>query len=243
MTIAFEVENERGIRMSNEEVLEQIKGGLIVSCQALPEEPLFGAETMGKMAYAAFLGGASGIRANTIVDIQKIKEVVELPIIGIIKKVFQGCDVYITPTMEEIDALVEEGVSIIAMDATKRARPNGESINELFKVARKKYPNQLFMADCSAYEEGVNAQEIGFDLVGTTLSGYTDYTKGQSLPNYDLIKKFASELTIPVVAEGGIWSPEELRKTLDVGAYTAVVGTAITRPMDITKRYVEGLKR
>ncbi|MFI3200345.1 MAG: N-acetylmannosamine-6-phosphate 2-epimerase [Eubacteriales bacterium] len=229
--------------MSNQEVLEQVKGGLIVSCQALPEEPLFGADTMGKMAYAAFLGGASGIRANTIVDIHKIKEVVELPIIGIIKRVFEGCNVYITPTMEEVDALVEEGVSIIAIDATKRPRPNGESIDDLFQVIRKKYPNQLFMADCSTYEEGKHAEELGFDLVGTTLSGYTDYTKGQSLPDYTLIEKLSSDLKVPVVAEGGIWSPKELMKALEVGAFTAVVGTAITRPMDITKRYVEAIKR
>ena len=228
--------------MTNKETMEQIRGKLIVSCQALKEEPLHSSYIMGRMAYAAMLGGASGIRANTVEDITEIKKVVDLPVIGIIKQVYDGCEVYITPTMKEVDALVACGCEIIAIDATKRARPDNVSLDEFFKEVRETYPNQLFMADCSSIEEGLHAAEIGFDLIGTTMSGYTPYTKGAILPNVDMIKALVEQSGKPVIAEGGIWSPEDLKKALDAGAYAAVVGTAITRPMDITKRFAQVIK-
>ncbi len=228
--------------MTNIETMEQIRGKLIVSCQALKEEPLHSSYIMGRMAYAAMLGGASGIRANTVEDITEIKKVVDLPVIGIIKQVYDGCEVYITPTMKEVDALVACGCEIIAIDATKRARPDNVSLDEFFKEVRETYPNQLFMADCSSIEEGLHAAEIGFDLIGTTMSGYTPYTKGAILPNVDMIKALVEQSGKPVIAEGGIWSPEDLKKALDAGAYAAVVGTAITRPMDITKRFAQVIK-
>jgi N-acylglucosamine-6-phosphate 2-epimerase len=228
--------------MNNEEILKQIKGGLIVSCQALSTEPLYDSYIMSKMAWAAYLGGAVGIRANTIVDIKAIKEKVNLPVIGIIKSEYEDSDVYITPTMKEVDALVEAGCEIIATDATKRLRPNGATFEEFFKEVRAKYPNQLFMADTSCFEEGKLAQELGFDLIGTTMSGYTPYTKGRTLPDTELIHRYATELHTPVIAEGGIWCPDDLLNAYEAGAYSAVVGTAITRPMDITKRFVKALE-
>lgn len=127
--------------------LNEVKGKLIVSCQALPDEPLHSSFIMGRMAYAAFVGGASGIRANTVVDIQEIKKNVNLPIIGIIKEQYGDNQVYITPTMKEIDALVAEGVDVIAIDGTKRERPDGRTLEDLMKEAKTKYPNQIFMAD------------------------------------------------------------------------------------------------
>ena len=169
--------------MTNEEILTEIKGGLIVSCQALETEPLYASYIMSKMAYAAMLGGAVGIRANTVVDIKAIRERVDLPIIGIIKEEYHDSDVYITPTMKEVDALVEIGCDIIATDATNRPRPDGKSFEEFFTEVRKKYPNQLFMADTSCFEEGQLAEKLGFDLIGTTMSGYTPYTKGRKLPD------------------------------------------------------------
>lgn len=228
--------------MTNKEILEQIKGGLIVSCQALETEPLYDSYIMSKMAWAAFLGGAVGIRANTVVDIKAIKEKVDLPVIGIIKQVYDDSDVYITPTMKEIDALVEVGCEIIAVDATNRLRPNGVTFEEFFKEVRAKYPNQLFMADTSCFDEGKKAAELGCDLIGTTMAGYTPYTKGTSLPDYTLMKRYVTELDAPVIAEGGIWSPDQLKKAIDIGVHAAVVGTAITRPMDITKRFVNAIK-
>lgn len=227
--------------MTNKEILEKIKGGLIVSCQALETEPLYDSYIMSKMAWAAFLGGAVGIRANTVVDIKAIKERVDLPLIGIIKQVYADSDVYITPTMKEVDALVEVGCEIIAVDATSRPRPNGVTFEEFFTEVRKKYPNQLFMADTSCFEEGALAERLGCDLIGTTMAGYTPYTKGTSLPDFDLMERYVKELNTPVIAEGGIWYPEQLKKAIDTGVHAAVVGTAITRPMDITKRFVNAL--
>lgn len=228
--------------MTNKEILEQIKGGLIVSCQALPTEPLYDSYIMSKMAWAAYLGGAVGIRANTVVDIKAIKEKVDLPVIGIIKKDYDDSDVYITPTMDEVDALVEAGCEIIAVDATNRLRPGGVTFEEFFKEVRAKYPDQLFMADTSCFEEGKLAAELGIDLVGTTMAGYTPYTKGRKLPDVELIERYVSELDVPVIAEGGIWVPQDLIDVYKAGAFGAVCGTAITRPMDITKRFVKALE-
>lgn len=226
----------------NEEILKKIKGGLIVSCQALSTEPLCDPYIMAKMAYAAKLGGAVGIRANTVIDIAAIKKTVDLPIIGIIKSVYDDSDVYITPTMKEVDELVNAGCEIIATDATKRIRPNGGTLEDFFVNVRKKYPNQLFMADTSCFEEGKTAAELGFDLIGTTMAGYTPYTKGRVLPDLELIKKYSSELDKPIIAEGGIWTPDDLKNVYKNGAFSAVCGTAITRPMDITKRFVKALE-
>lgn len=228
--------------MDNNKILEQIKGGLIVSCQALKTEPLYDSYIMSKMAWAAYLGGAVGIRANTVVDIKAIKEKVDLPVIGIIKAEYDDSDVYITPTMDEVDSLVEIGCEIIATDATDRLRPGGKGFREFFTEVRKKYPNQLFMADTSCFEEGKLAEELGFDLIGTTMSGYTPYTKGRKLPDCELIKKYSTELNTPIIAEGGIWCPEDLKNVYKAGAFSAVCGTAITRPMDITRRFVNALE-
>lgn len=228
--------------MNNNEILNQIKGGLIVSCQALKTEPLYDSYIMSKMAWAAYLGGAVGIRANTVVDILAIKEKVDLPVIGIIKEEYDDSDVYITPTMMEVDALVEIGCEIIALDATKRLRPNGVTLEEFFTEVRAKYPNQLFMADTSCFEEGKLAAELGFDLIGTTMAGYTPYTKGRKLPDVELIEQYVKELDKPVIAEGGIWVPDDLVDVYKAGAFSAVCGTAITRPMDITKRFVKALE-
>lgn len=227
---------------NNKEILRKIKGGLIVSCQALSTEPLCDSYIMSKMAYAAMLGGAVGIRANTIVDIKAIKDKVDLPIIGIIKEVYPDSDVYISPTMKEIDALVNIGCEIIATDATNRLRPNGVTFEKFFSAVRSKYPDQLFMADTSCFEEGKLAEELGFDLIGTTMAGYTPYTKGRSLPDIELVKKYADELNTPIIAEGGIWTPDDLKNVYKSGAFSAVCGTAITRPMDITKRFVKALE-
>ncbi|MEK5333170.1 MULTISPECIES: N-acetylmannosamine-6-phosphate 2-epimerase [unclassified Lysinibacillus] len=225
-----------------QKVFENIKRQLIVSCQALPEEPLHSSFIMGKMAYAAMLGGAKGIRANSIEDIREIKSMVDLPIIGIIKKSSDESDVCITPTAKEVELLYKEGVDIIALDATKRLRPDGTTISEIFPEIRQKYKDQIFMADCSTYEEAKEAYELGFDCLGTTLSGYTEYTNDKKLPDLELIKRLIQSFPIPVIAEGGIWTPDELKRVFDLGVHTAVVGTAITRPMEITKRFVSAIQ-
>ncbi len=227
---------------NKDKVFELIKRKLIVSCQALPEEPLHSPYIMGRMAYAAMLGGAGGIRANSVEDIQEIKKTVQLPIIGIIKKVYEGSEVFITPTLKEIDLLYREGVDIIALDATKRVRPDGKTISEVFPQIREEYKDQIFMADCSTYEEAKEAYKLGFDCLGTTLSGYTEYTKGKNLPDLELIGRLTKDFDIPIIAEGGIWTPEQLKSVFDLGVHAAVVGTAITRPMEITKKFLNAIK-
>ena len=224
--------------MKRLDVLQRIKGGLRVSCQALKTEPLYSSYIMARLAYAAKEGGAVGIRANTPEDILEIKKSVDLPIIGLYKMEYGDSDVYITPTMSEIDALMEVKPDIIALDATNRIRPNGETIETFFKKVREKYPDMIFMADCSTYEEGIRAEELGMDIISTTLCGYTKETEGIDIPSFSMIERLAKDLTIPLVAEGGIWAPNQLHQVFECGAYAAVVGTAITRPREITKRFV-----
>lgn len=227
---------------TNKEILEHIKGGLIVSCQALEDEPLHSSFIMSKMAYAAELGGAVAIRANSVSDIIEIRKTTSIPIIGLIKKEYDTSEIYITPTMEEVDALVDAGVDVVAMDATKRLRPNGIGLTDFFHEVKSKYPNVLFMADCSTYEEGMYAAELGFDIVSTTLAGYTKYTAGTKLPDFTMLKALVDSLSIPVIAEGGIWEASQLKKAFDIGCYSAVVGSAITRPREITKHFIVAIK-
>ena len=231
--------------MKNFSVLEKLRGKLIVSCQALETEPLYDPDRslMGRMANAAYLGGASGIRANTVRDILEIKKFVNLPIIGIIKAETPGCDVYISPTIKEVDDLVAVGCDIIATDATDRQRPDGKSLYEFFEECKLKYPNQLFMADCSTYEECINADKMGFDVVSTTLTGYTEKSKGVQIPNFSLISSIVKDCKAYIIAEGGIWTPEQLAEAYKTGVDSVVIGSAITRPMEITKRFAAVLNK
>ena len=225
-----------------EEIKNAVRGGLIVSCQALENEPMHSSFIMGRFAKAAEEGGAVGIRANTAEDIAEIKKNTSLPIIGIVKRNYEGSDVYITPTMKEVDELMAADVAILAIDATKRLRPGGVKLGSFVKQIREKYPDVVLMADTSDYDEMIYADKIGFDFVGTTMRGYTDYTKGVKIPDFDLIKRISGEISAPVIAEGGIWEPQELKKALESGAFAAVIGGAITRPQNITKRFVDILR-
>lgn len=229
--------------MKKEDILKIIKGQLIVSCQALPNEPLYLEEMsiMPLMAKAAILGGACGIRTNSYRDVSKIKETVSVPVIGLIKKKYENFPQHITVGMDEIDDLVEAKADIIALDCTLRERHDGLTINEFIAKIKNKYPNILLMADISTLEEGINAYKAGVDFVGTTLSGYTPYTQNDPAPNFDLIKKLVESIPIPVIAEGRIHTPEQAKKMLELGAYAVVVGGAITRPLEITERFVKGM--
>lgn len=221
-------------------VLNRLKGGLIVSCQALESEPLYSSFMMSRMAAAAEQGGAVGIRANTVADILEIKKNVTVPVIGLIKKEYKNSEVFITPTMKEVHMLITSGVEVIAVDGTRRLRPNGQSLTDFWNEVREQYPNQLFMADCSNYEEGVTAAELGFDLIGTTLCGYTKDTADIKLPDEKLVECLAQAVNKPVIAEGGIKSPQQLKLVFQAGAFAAVVGTAITRPREITGYFIDG---
>ncbi|AQS54256.1 Putative N-acetylmannosamine-6-phosphate 2-epimerase [Jeotgalibaca dankookensis] len=223
---------------------EQLKGNLVVSCQALEDEPLHSSFIMGRMALAAKQGGAAGIRANSVADIIEIKKMVDLPVIGIIKRDYDGSDVFITATMKEIDELMEAKPEIIALDATASLRPTGETLEEFYYAIRRKYPDILLMADCSTFEEMVKADTLGFDFIGTTLVGYTKQSKENKIEadDFALLQKAVKTLQNPVIAEGNINTPEKVKRVLEIGVYSVVVGSAITRPQLITERFVAATK-
>ncbi|MGN8632097.1 N-acetylmannosamine-6-phosphate 2-epimerase [Blautia sp. HCP3S3_G3] len=222
-----------------EQILEAIRNTMIVSCQALPGEPLYCEEMslMPFMAKAAQEAGCRCIRTSSVRDVVGIKEKTGLPVIGLIKRVYEGYEGYITPTMKEVDELVAAKADIIALDCTMRARGDGMTINEFLKKIREKYPYILLMADVSTLEEGINAWKCGVNLVGTTLSGYTAYSPKKDGPDYELVENLVKNVEIPVIAEGKIHYPEEAKKMLELGAYAVVVGGAITRPLEIAQRF------
>lgn len=232
------------MRYLKEEILNRIKGQLIVSCQALPSEPLYVDEKsiMYLMARAAKQAGSPCIRTSSIRDVIAIKEETGLPVIGIIKINYDGYASYITPTMKEIDELVAADSDIIALDCTMRKRGDGTTINEFIAQIKDKYPDIVLMADISTYEEGVNAWKCGVDLVGTTLSGYTDYSPKVDGPDIELVHKLSVNLDIPVIAEGKVHYPDQAVQMLEAGAYAVVVGGAITRPLEIATRFMRKIK-
>lgn len=221
-------------------MIDKIKGGLVVSCQALPDEPLHSSFIMGRMAKAADEGGAVGIRANSREDINEIRKQTTLPIIGIIKRDYADSDVYITATMQEVDELMDARCDMIALDATKQVRPDGESLESFVKAIRDKYGDVLLMADTSSVSEAIEAERLGFDVISTTMVGYTEYTENQSIFNndYAMLKEYLENITLPLIAEGQVDTPEKARAVLAHGVHAVVVGSAITRPQLLTKRFV-----
>lgn len=225
------------------ERVEALKGKLIVSCQALPHEPLHSSFIMGRMAVAAKEGGAFGIRANTKEDIAEIQSQVDLPVIGIVKRDYEDSKVYITPTMKEIEELMEVKPEIIAMDATGALRPGGVALDDFFHEVKEKYPDQLFMADCSTVEEALHADELGFDFVSPTMVGYTEQSQGLRIADndFEIIREILAKAKHRVIAEGNINTPEKAKRVIELGCFSVVVGSIITRPQLITKAFAEAL--
>ncbi|MDY3617940.1 N-acetylmannosamine-6-phosphate 2-epimerase [Agathobaculum sp.] len=203
--------------------------GLIVSCQALDNEPLHSSFIMGRMALAAQQGGAVGIRANSTEDIAEIRRIVPLPIIGIIKKEYPGMIPYITPTHTEIQALIDAGTDIIALDATI------DQDEEFLASLKTRYPDTAFMADISTKDEGLRADRMGFDYIGTTLIGYTKQSK--TVDKFQVLQMLINQCKHPVIAEGNFSTPEQAAKAIHLGAHAVVVGSAITRPQVITRNF------
>ena len=191
------------------------------------------------------MGGAAGIRANTKEDIAEIQNQVDLPVIGIVKRDYEDSKVYITPTMKEVEELMEVKPEIIAMDATGLLRPGKVTLEDFFRQIKEKYPDQLLMADCSTVEEALHADELGFDFIGTTMVGYTEQSKGDKIEanDFEILRKIIAGAKNRVIAEGNINTPEKAKRVIELGAYSVVVGSIITRPQLITKSFAEALKR
>ena len=231
--------------MTKEELFALMKGQIIVSCQATPGEPLYDRERslMPYMARAAKLAGAKMIRTSSARDIIGIKEETGLPVIGLIKREYPGYTGRITMTMREVDECMEALADIVSIDCTDCARGDGLTPPEFLRQVKAKYPNIIIMADCATEAEALAAVEAGADLVGTTMNGYTPQTADQKGdPNFDLAEKLAKELTCPVIAEGRIHTPEQVKKMLDLGVWACVVGGAITRPLEIAQRFFRVLE-
>lgn len=230
--------------MEKNALLEAIHKKMIVSCQAIPGEPLYVEEksVMYLMARAAKLAGSPAIRTSSVRDVAAIKEETGLPVIGLIKIWYEGYESYITPTMKEVDELVKAGSDVVALDCTMRKRGDGRSVSEYIASVREKYPDIILMADISTYEEGMNAKHCGVDILGTTMSGYTAYSRQGTGPDYELMSRLAEDADIPVIGEGKIHTPEQAVKALQTGVWAIVVGGAITRPLEIAQRFMKAIE-
>jgi N-acylglucosamine-6-phosphate 2-epimerase len=221
--------------------IAQVRGRLIVSCQAQPHEPLYGSAIMARMAVAAAQGGAAAIRANTPPDIAAIRAAVDLPIVGLYKVDVPGYDVYITPCLAHAQAVAEAGADVIAIDATQRPRPDFDTLAD-YIAAVHAATGRPVMADISTFEEGLAAEAAGADLVSTTMSGYTPYSPMLPGPDLELVRRLAGVLKTPLVAEGRYHAPDQVVQAFVAGATSVVVGGAITRPQEITQRFVSAVE-
>lgn len=223
-------------------VIDRIKGIVVVSVQAMPSEPLYAESCMTAMMKSVVNGGAGALRVAGVRDVKIAKNLFTLPVIGLTKpnvipKNYKEI-VYITPTVKDVIDLVQAGADIIATDATQRPRPNGEKLADLFKYVH--INNRIVMADISTLEEGIKAKEAGADILSTTLAGYTleSVNSPSKEPDFELLKQLVETTKMPVVLEGRIWEPEQVNKAFELGAHCVVIGSAITRPQLITKRFV-----
>ncbi|MDX2033844.1 MAG: N-acetylmannosamine-6-phosphate 2-epimerase [Blastocatellia bacterium] len=217
--------------------IEPLRGGLIVSCQAPAGSPLDDPYIISAMARTAELHGAAGVRIKSPSHIAATKLRVRVPIIGIDKVVTEGSDVYITPTFDVARQIAAAGAQILAIDATRRPRPGGETLDLLLPRIQTELQRPV-MADVAQLDEGLFAADCGADLVATTLCGYTAETRGASLPALDLIERLARRLDLPVVCEGGVASPDDVKRAFDSGAFAVVVGAAITGISQLVARFV-----
>lgn len=218
-------------------LLERLRGRLVVSCQARAGEPLHGPAHMTAMALSAIAGGAGGIRCEGPDDIRAIRGATDLPIIGLWKSGHDG--VYITPTLEHAVQVAEAGADLVAIDATARPRPDGRTVTET--IAELASRGVAVMADVATLDEGIAAARAGAVVIGTTLSGYTPETAGSSGPDVGLVAALAGALDVPVFAEGRISTPAQLTAAFEAGAWSVVVGGAITRPATITAAFVDAI--
>jgi len=230
--------------------ISDLKKGLIVSCQATSEEPMRDSAIIGRFALAAEIGGAVGVRVNGVADILAVKQLVKIPVLGIIKHEYPGYWCYITPTLRDVEAVYNTGAEIVAVDATSLPKPGGLDAQRLIKEIKKNFPDMLLMGDVSTVDEGFAAEQAGVDIISSTLSGYTAETKNTNTnqiielqpPDIELVEKLVQRVKVPVVAEGRYWDEVSAIKAFEVGAHNVVIGAGITRPQIITKKIVDKLQ-
>ena len=215
-------------------ILNKLHKQLIVSCQPEAQESFYNTAFVCGMAQAAALGGAGGLRLDSPESIQAVKSQLDLPVIGIWKQIYPGSEVYITPTLAAAEAILASGAEIIAIDATSRPRPQ-QSLAEMVGALKGRV---CLMADVATFEEGLQAQQLGFDCVGTTLAGYTADRPASQGPDFDLLDRLIKTLDLPIIMEGRIWTPAEAHQALEQGAHAVVVGSAITRPQAIVRQFI-----
>ncbi|HET7215959.1 MAG TPA: N-acetylmannosamine-6-phosphate 2-epimerase [Terriglobia bacterium] len=218
--------------------LSRLKNGLIISCQPRPGSALDRSNFVAAMATVAAQQGAAAVRIRGARDIRAVCRAVKIPVLGIEKINDPESEVYITPTLESVRRVYRAGAQIIAMDATERARPGGLTLAGIL-CAAKSGMDALFMADVATLQQGVEAARLGFDLVGTTLFGYTNETRHREGPAFDLARRLVREVDIPVILEGRVHEPGLVRHAFELGVYAVVVGTAITDFEWLSRRFIE----
>lgn len=214
-------------------LLAPLKGGLVVSCQAYPGEPMLDPRTMTQVARAAVAGGAVAIRAKGLDDLRSMSAVLDVPLIGLVKIGDSG--VYITPTLHDCLEVAEAGAQIVALDGTRHERPDGLTLAETVAGLRERYPEVLVMADCGSAGDARAAQDAGCDILGTTLAGYTGERPRTDGPDWEFIDEVLALAEVPVFVEGRVHSPADAAEAVRRGAWAVVVGTAITHPTTITR--------
>ena len=224
--------------MTSQDILDRLAGGLIVSCQAYPGEAMRDPRTMAQIARAAVVGGASAVRLQGIADIRAVADLA-VPVVGLWKS--GDAEVFITPTLEHARAVADAGAHIVAIDGTRRQRPDGLTLAETIAALRSTHPRVLVMADCGSLDDAVAAEAAGADILGTTLSGYTGERPKSAGPDIELIAQIAGRCSRPIVAEGRIHSPADAAAARRAGAHAVCVGTAITHPSTITSWFVAAL--
>lgn len=227
-----------------QEVIKKLKGKVIISCQASFGEPFYQEDAMLAMMHSIVNGGAEGLRLAGARDIKNAKKLFNLPVIGITKPDIIPKNyaelVYITPTIEDAHLVIDAGADIVAFDGT--SRPRKDSLIDMVNFIKRE--GRLSMADISTYQEGHGARtKLGVDIISTTLSGYTQNTleKNNGRPDFELLKRLVDTLDCPVFLEGRIWELCDIKKAFEIGAHAVVIGSAVTRPQEIVKRFIGGL--
>ena len=220
-------------------VVEALRGRLVVSCQADPGEPMLDPRTMAQIAQSAVIGGAAGIRAKGLDDLRAMRPVVDAPIIGLVKVGKEG--VFITPTLDDCLAVADTGVEIVALDGTRRPRPDGRSLADTVEGLKQRFPDVVVMADCGSLADAVAAREAGADVLGTTLAGYSGEREKTPGPDFEVVDQIVALDAAPVFVEGRVHSPAQAAEAMRRGAWAVVVGTAITHPATITGWFADAV--